>query len=145
RAHGLYFAAGSGTPDLALIGDEWAPLRLFAMPVAYRPPSLTSWAIVWGLWIAAPCAVLLHARARRMARAAHALDPALLAVAAAGLTAPLTAVRLTWLGIAPLLAIGAAARALGAPTRRAGAWAAAIAALALVPAFARSGDWPMIS
>jgi hypothetical protein len=145
RAHGLYFAAGSGTPDLALIGDEWAPLRLFAMPVANRPPSLTTWVIVWSLWIATPCAVLLHARARRMARAVHALDPALLAVAAAGLIAPLTAVRLTWLGIAPLLAIGAAARARAAPKHRASTWAAAIAALALAPAFARSGDWPMIS
>src|SRR5262249_21832549 len=43
RAHALYFAAGSTTPDLAMIVDEWAPLRLFALPLANRPPSLASW------------------------------------------------------------------------------------------------------
>jgi hypothetical protein len=145
RAHALYFAAGGATPDLAMIVDEWAPLRLFALPVANRPPTLLSWALVWGLWVATPCAVLWHARARRAARTAQPLDPALLAVAAAGLAAPLTAVRLVWLVIAPLLAIGSAARALAAPAHRASGWATALAALALVPAFARYGDWPVVS
>jgi len=145
RAHALYFAAGSATPDLAMIVDEWAPLRLFALPLANRPPTLLSWALVWGLWIATPLSVALHARARRAGRTARPLDPALLAVAAAGLAAPLAAVRLAWLGIAPLLAIGSSARALGPTARRASAWAAALAALALVPAFARFGDWPVVS
>ena len=146
RAHALYFSAGSATPDLAMIVDEWAPLRLFAVPVANRPPSQLSWAIVWALWLATPCAVWLHARAHRAGRSARALDPALLAVAAAGLAAPLAAVRLAWLGLAPLLAIGAARRALAAPARRrAGTAAAAIAAVVLLPVFAQRGDWPAIS
>jgi len=145
RAHGLFFAAGGATPDLALIVDEWGPLRLFALPMANRPPSQLTWALTWGLWIATPCAVGLHARARRAGRASRPLDPALLAVAAAALIAPLAAVRLVWLGIAPLLAIGSAARSLGATRRRASAWIAALAALALVPAFARRGDWPAVS
>jgi hypothetical protein len=145
RAHGLYLAAGSATPELSMIVDEWAPLRLFALPVANRPPSLASWAIVWALWLATPIALLLYARARRAGRASHPLDPALLAVAAAGLVAPLAAVRLAWLGIAPLLAIGQASRALAGSARRAGAWVGAAAAVLLAVAFARVGDWPVIS
>lgn len=145
RAHALYFAAGAGTPDLGQIADEWAPLHLLALPVAHLPPSPTSWAIVWALWIATPAAVLLHARARRAGRTPVALDPALLAVAALSLAAMLAAVRLVWLGIAPLLVIGQAARALDATARRAGAWATAVAAVLLAPAFARFGDWPRIS
>ncbi len=145
RAHALYLAAGADTPDLGQIADEWAPLHLLSLPVAHLPPSPTSWAIVWALWIATPAAVLWHARARRAPRAAQPLDPALLAVAATALVAMLSAVRLVWLGIAPLLAIGQAARALGATARRGGAWAAAVAAVLLAPAFARIGDWPMIS
>jgi hypothetical protein len=145
RAHGLYFAAGSATPDLAMIVDEWAPLRLFALPVANRPPSLASWAIVWALWLATPIALLWFARARRTDHTLRPLDPALLGVAAVGLVAPLAAVRLAWLGIAPLVAIARASRAVPGSARRAATWSCAGAALLLAIAFARVGDWPVIS
>ncbi len=148
--HGLYFAAGSGTPELAFVADEWAPLHLFAVPAANLPPSPLAWVLVWGLWVATPCAVGLHARARhrRETVSLPELDPALLAAAAMSLIAMLSAVRLLWLGIAPLLVIGQAASALGftaSRQRRFAAWPAAIAVALLAPAFARFGDWPMIS
>jgi hypothetical protein len=145
HAHALYFTAGRSTPELAMIVDEWAPLRLFALPLANRPPSFASWAITWALWLLAPLAVGLHARAWRTSRASDPPDPALLAAAAAGLAAPLTAVRLAWLGIAPLLVIARAWRALGGPARRLAAWACALATAAVAVAFARVGDWPAIS
>ncbi len=147
RQHGLVFAAGGSTPELAIIADEWAPLRLLALPAANLPPSPVAWAAVWGLCIATPCAVALQLRAHRQ-RGAAPPDAALLAAAALSLAAMLSAVRLSWLGITPLLAIAGAVRALARPgfaAPRTARWGAAVAALALVPAFARYGDWPMIS
>jgi hypothetical protein len=150
QPHRLYFAAGGETPALGVVADEWAPLGLFELPVPNLPPSPLAWAVVWGLLLATPWAVWLAARGRRRAPSASArtagVDPALVGVAVASLLALLSAVRLLWLGIFPLLVVGQSARALGGlRPRRAFAWAAAIAALLLVPGFARLGDWPMIS
>lgn len=149
--HRLYFAAGSETPELALVVDEWAPLRLFQLPLPSLPPSPLAWGVVWCLLVVTPCVVLRHARARgrgETSPAAEPLDPALVAVAAASLAAMLAAVRLLWLGIFPLLVVARSARALGllAPTaRRSWSGAAAVAATLLVVGFLRFGDWPMIS
>jgi hypothetical protein len=151
RPHLLYFAAGGETPALAVVADEWARLDLLELPLPNLPPSPLAWAIVWGLLLVTPLAIVLAARRRRRGPppgATSGVDPALVGVAAASLLALLFAVRFLWLGIFPLLVAGQAARALGAlPSRShpALAWAAGIAAVLLVPGFARLGDWPMIS
>jgi hypothetical protein len=150
RPHQLYFAAGRASPPLELVADEWAPVRLLELPVPNRPPSPLAWGLAWGLVAALPCAALLAARARRRAPSALAvaLDPALAGAAAASLVLLLSAVRLLWLAIVPLLLAGRLVRALReaqAPARRAPRLAAALTALLLVPAFVRLGDWPMIS
>ncbi len=151
RPHWLYFAAGGTTPALELVADEWAPVRLFELPVPKLPPSPLAWVAVWGLLLVTPCAVLLQARRRRRVAASPgvaAIDPALVALAAAGSLAPLSAVRLLWLGVFPLLLVGRCARELGpvrGASRRAISWASALAAVLLVAAFVRLGDWPMIS
>jgi hypothetical protein len=149
--HLLYFAAGGATPALGVVADEWAPLGLFQLPVPNLPPSPLAWAVVWGLLLVTPCAVFFGARRRPRASTASAtagVDPALVGVAAAALFALLAAVRLLWLGIFPLLVVGQSARALGrlpGRSRQVFAWTAGIAAVLLVPGFARLGDWPMIS
>lgn len=146
--HLLYFSAGHETPALALVADEWAPVRLFAWPRPNLPPSPLAWAVLWALLLATPCAVFWQERWHRRRGAAPAFDPAAVALAAAAFVGLLSAVRLLWLAIFPLLVLGASARALRSPrdaARPAIAWAAALAALLLVPGFLRIGDWPMIS
>jgi hypothetical protein len=148
RPHRLYFAAGGETPALEIVADEWAPVRLLALPVANLPPTPLAWAAAWALLLATPCAVWLHARAVRHEKVSNpgdGVDPALAALAAASLAGLLSAVRLAWLALVPLLVLGRAARALGRGGSRGGAWAGAAAALLLVPGFLRFGDWPMIS
>jgi hypothetical protein len=134
--HLLYLAAGDATPDLALVADEWAPLRLLALPVPNLPPSPLSWAVVWALLLATPVGFALALRRR-----SAALDPALTALAATSLAGMLGAVRLSWLAIFPLLWLGR----FGPRPRRGLAWTGALASLLLAPAFLRLGDWPMIS
>lgn len=149
--HLLYFSAGGATPALEVVADEWAPLGLFRLPVPNLPPSPLAWAVVWALLLTTAGAVFFGARRRRREPTATAIagvDPALVGVAAASLLALLTAVRFLWLGIFPLLLVGQSARALGSPSGRSRgvlAWTAGIAAVLLVPGFARLGDWPMIS
>lgn len=133
QPHLLYFRAGADTPALAMVQDEWARLIPWELPVANVPPSPLVWAIVWALLIAAPIACALRLRSRR--------DAGLVALAVVSLVGIVSAVRLTWLGIAPLLLLG---RLRGSGARRT-APALAAAAAALVPAFLVWGDWPMIS
>lgn len=149
----LFFVAGTDTPELDVVVDEWAPVALFARPLLNVPPTPLDFALVWILLIATPLVgiALLRARARRDAGDRRAIvaavDPALWAVAAASLIGMVSAVRLLWLGFFALLAIGQAARVLiGGPRRPAIArTAAAVCSLALVPGFFQFGDWSMIS
>ncbi len=149
--HLLYFAAGSATPELAVVADEWAIVNLFQLPVPNLPPSPLAWAVVWSLLLLTLMSVFLGLRARARAPDAHSaagIDPALLALAAVSLLALLSAIRLLWLGIVPLLLIGHVARAQGlfeGRPARVFSWAAAATAVALVPGFIALGPWPMIS
>jgi len=139
--HRAWLAAGSETPDLLRVADEWLPVALFAWPSSDLPPSPLTWALVWVFVVAVP---LLGVGALRVWRAGRSgIDPALLGLAFASLVAMLTAVRFTWLGIFPLLALVASARdRLGAPPAR---WLAAALAAAGAAAFVGIGAWPMIS
>jgi hypothetical protein len=151
--HLLYFTAGEETPDLSVVADEWAPVALLQLPLPNLPPTPLSWIMAWGLVIATPFAAWLLLQALRtppLERKAARPDPALIALAGAALIGMLSAVRLLWLAIFPLLLVGAALRQRAVDRGEAGprpiaALAAALVSLALVPGFLYHGDWPMIS
>ena len=142
--HLLYLGAGVETPALEVVVDEWLSLSLFQLPPANLPPSLLCWVVVWGLVVLTPWAAIRQLRAWR---AGGGADPALAALALVSLVGLLSAVRLLWLGIFPLLFLVDCARAQGLfPERR--RWGPAFCAgfaLLLLPAFVAIGDWPMIS
>ena len=143
-SHLLYLNAGGDTPALAVVIDEWASVSLWRLPPANLPPSLLSWGIVWILLLITPVAAVREFRAWRSGGGA---DPALAALAIVSLVGLLSAVRLLWLGIFPLLFLGHCARAHGILAKRSRLVPALIAvfALLLLPAFVWLGDWPMIS
>ena len=104
--HLAYFAAGTETPALTRVADEWARLDPFRLPVSNLPPSPLAWGLVWGLLVATPAAALwatLRWRRGAGSEAESEVDPALVALAGASLLALLLAVRFLWLGIFPLL------------------------------------------
>lgn len=146
--HLEWFRAGAETPPLGLVADEWARLDLLRAPVANLPPSPLAWGLVWALLLLAVALALRAAPRWRRGSGEADADPALVAVAGASLAAMLLAVRFLWLGIFPLLLVARAGtaqlRARRVP-RAALASATAAAAVLLVPAFVRLGDWPMIS
>jgi hypothetical protein len=148
--HRAWLAAGVETPSLLRVADEWLPLVPWRLPAPGLPPSPLAWGLFWLLLVATPLAAAWGLRRWRRAGAGAAprddLDPALLALAAASLAAPLVAVRFLWLAVFPLLLLARALRAGACAERRgarAGAWAAAALALWLAPASLRLGDWPI--
>jgi hypothetical protein len=134
--HLLYFAAGVETPALGMVLDEWAPVALGQLPTPRVPPSLLAWATLWTLLLLTPVAGLRRLRADRR-------DTPLVALSLVSLLAALSAVRLLWLGVVPLLLLGRTVR--GARHTVALRWTAAVAAALLAPAFFVWGDWPMVS
>ena len=152
--HLAYWSAGQESPTLGRVADEWTRVQLFAWPVAGLPPSLLTWGIYWCLWGLTPVALLVTLAAAWRSRKNEAAepsspDPALAAMAAAALLAPLFGVRFLWLGILPLLLLAQASRLLptraGPPGTGPLAWIAAAASIGLALAFVRVGPWPMIS
>ncbi len=148
--HFAYFASGGETPNLLRVADEWLPVSLFGLPVPRLPPSPLAWFLVWGC-IASVGLGAAHAWRERFGKApAWGLDPALLALAVVSIAMMLTAVRFLWLGIFPLLLLAEILRARRAQDANrqpkvATALLAALAAAAILAAFVRVGDWPMIS
>jgi hypothetical protein len=151
--HLAWFVAGSRTPALLRVADEWVRVDPLHWPAPGLPPSPLSWAIVWGLLLGSGVVLGRWLSRRRSAadRAGDAaagdagVDPALAGVAVASLAALLTAVRFLWLGIFPLLLILRATRGALAPGRRPSPrLATAGAALLLLPAFVHRGDWSWI-
>lgn len=134
--HRLYFAAGQRTPALELVRDEWAPVDPFALPVANVPPSPLAFASVWLLLVATPVAAAALLRGRRRGLT-------LVVLAAVSWVGLLSAVRLLWLGLVPLLLIGRSLQ--GVARRPALRWGTGVVAALLLPAFVGWGDWPMIS
>ena len=150
RPHLAWWVAGSETPELSRVGDEWTPVDLFSFPLPGLPPTPLAWVVFWGLIIACVGVGFYALRAWRQGEREGAesppIDPALAAISVLALALPLVAVRFLWLGIFPLLLIGQAIRArskLG-ESGRATPWLAACAGLLLWPAFLQFGDGPMI-
>lgn len=142
--HLAWLAAGSTTPALGRVADEWLAVDPFRLPVSHLPPSPLSWGLVWGLLAGTPVAAFLAARGWRRGAddAAAGTDPALVALAAVSLVALLSAVRFLWLGIFPLLLVARSVRSARSGVAR---WAVTGATVLLVPAFVLLGPWPMLS
>ncbi len=137
RAHLVYFAAGRSTPSLERVRDDWAPLRLFELPVGPQP-SMMGWLLAWGLALGLACLIVLW-----LARARKNLDPAKLAISLVAMIVMFSAVRFLWLGIFPLLLFADIARAPERAVRRT-RWAAAAACL-LAAGFVKLGESPRIT
>ncbi len=139
-----YLRAGSQTPDLEQVSDEWARFAAFSLPLENLPPSPLCWALVWFLLLATPLAI--GAWLRRLHGGRHRepdLDPALIGISLCSLVAMLAAVRFVWLGVFPLWLLAQALRA--APRAQLQRAPLALATAALLPAFMWLGDWPFLS
>ena len=152
QPHLAFFVAGSETPTLGRVADEWAPVDLFALPPVDLPPSLLSWLVLWVLVSSTACVVVWAIRTRLRARSAGEAaapldavpaDPAIVAMALLGCALPLVAVRFQWLGVLPLLLLCDVGRRGGFAAT--GLWTQAAATVLLVPAFMLVGPWPMVS
>jgi hypothetical protein len=147
-ALGVALSASSSMLGSQLVLDEWRPFEFFAWPVPNLPPSALGFAAVWGIALAFVWAALRALRVWRSDERSRAADPALLGVALASFAAMSRASRFIWLAVFPLLFVLRSARAAPggrAPGGALGAAPAALAALALAPAFLRFGDWSMVA
>jgi len=143
-----FFVAGAETPDLKVVGDEWASVDLFATPVSNLPPTPEVWGLLWLLLLALIGLTALSALSRDRWQY---LNWPLCAVGWASALGMLSAVRLNWLGFVVALAVVHMGRVCSADT----SWPAPsltirramglLAALALLGSFWRWGDWLMIS
>jgi hypothetical protein len=155
ESHLAYFSAGVDTPALSRVGDEWAPIELFRFPVASLPPSPLAWSLIWVLVVGSvvACASALRGwRRETKPDPAPAIDPALVSLTLVSLVAMWIAVRFSWLAIFPLLLLAESGRRTTwfRATRFRGSsrplhWAAAAAALLMLPGFLRFGIWPAIT
>lgn len=149
EAYSPYLASGASTPTLTVVYDEWTPLGLLRLPSAESMPNVLDWLLLWGLLLGTLAGITVWLlRGRNADAALRQLDPALIAVTCASWVAIMTAVRFQWLAIFPLLLVvqienGRDRRLERLPSAR--AWAPAIVALMLVPAFLVAGSWPMLA
>jgi hypothetical protein len=142
-AYLAYFAAGDSTPDLSVVGDEWTPLHLFSLPRSNSPPAPVVWGIFWLLLPAVALTALRALHSWRDDDESRWVDPALLALAAAGWVAGLLAVRFSWLACFALLLLARTSR--HAPRPAITSSVAAAGSLLLVPGYLVLGDWPFLS
>lgn len=145
--HVAYFSAGTASPELGTISDEWRAADLLSAPLANLPPGPTAWVLLWFLVLATPIAGL-HTLRRWRRGEVDGPPAALLGLAGAGLVASIFAVRFLWLGVFPLLllanALRVARRDAAAPGWRTAAAVSACSVLVLA-GFVQRGDWKMIS
>jgi len=153
-AHLAYFQAGRETLELTAVIDEWGPTNLLAWPRPGLPPSLAAWLVCWLGLIGTLGAAVVFARERtsRSGKVDFRIDPALLALAAAGIAAALVASRFLWLGV---FALATSATLATRPSEHAPAVArrpsrlatAAVVAFTLAAAIlhAQAGDWRMVT
>ncbi len=150
-AHWAYFAAGGETLSLGAVSDEWRPTNLFALPRPRLPPTWGGWI---ACWLSLVGLVFAGHRCFREARAAtppdqRKVDPAMLAIAAAGLAAAIFASRFLWLGLFALAVGGALSAHAGRPRSTRFRWGLqgvlAISLVGLSGLHFQAGDWPLVS
>ena len=143
RAYAAWWLAGSSTPSLGRVLDEWSRVNPFAWPQPTLPPTPVAWLIVWALLVGV---ALLAPRAIASLRGTprpDRLDPAAVGAAGIALLLMLGAVRFLWLGFFPLLLIARAVAPVLARPRT--SWALAAAAALCTASFLRWGDWPLVT
>ncbi len=151
RAHLAYAMSGTNTLALEAVIDEWGPTNLLAWPIPFLPPTVAAWLMCWlgVIGTLAACALWLRERTLRRGPRDAAVDPVLLALAAAGLVAAVMASRFLWLGLFSLALIGSIARRFERPeTSHRSAWLAGALVLFVLASSAlhvSSGDWPLVS
>ena len=150
--HIAYIAAGTESPTLDRVADEWTRFTPFALPASRVPPSLLVWGLLWLFILTTPVLALLALRRptapSSMEWNRENVDPALVGVALIFLLGTLSAVRFTWLGFFPLLLIFAylGQRLHKEPRRKpVWEWGGAAGMALLLPTFFWLGPWPMMS
>lgn len=143
--HADLFAVAGATPALDIVVDEWARLDPFQWPVAALPPSPLVWLLFWGLALATVTLAFgaLRARVAGRVRPEDSGSFGRIVLALGSLAAMLAAVRFSWMGVFPLLAVAGAFRPRAAATG--GRVALGLVGAVALVAFVRIGDWPMIS
>ncbi|MBW2292223.1 MAG: hypothetical protein JRG94_07910 [Deltaproteobacteria bacterium] len=159
KPHIAYLIAGSETPSLARVADEWIGVAPFRLPQLGAHPTPMTWIVFWLLALGIAVAVMLAAR--RLSRAERGdppkVEPVLIALSGLWLIASLSAERFLWLGIFPLLLLSSMlssmlgsllssqSNASSARRDRTTLGSSAACALLLMIGFAKFGDWPGIS
>jgi hypothetical protein len=159
--HLAYVVAGTETPSLTRVADEWTPFAALAIPQPGGLIKPMTWVVYWllvsGCLIAAIGPFIVRSNDQQSSRLRA--SPGLVALSLLGIVAPLIAVRFLWLGIFPLLLLSTPlGRLLGAPTdgdRGSNTernlrplfivGSATAAATLLIVGFSKFGDWPAIS
>ncbi|MEZ7980409.1 MAG: hypothetical protein QMC74_12045 [Myxococcota bacterium] len=150
-AHLAYIVAGDDTLALSAVSDEWGPSNLFGWPKANLPPTWAAWIVCW----IGVVATLLGARRllselrRGIPKQDRSIDPAILALAVAGMTGAILASRFLWLVLLPLAVGGALLFRRATPRLEAPRpIATVLICLALMGASALhfwAGDWVLVS
>lgn len=141
-AYAPYLRAGSSTPSLGRVGDEWVPLGLLAGPSGSQP-SLFVWVAVWLLLLGLVALIACtFVRWRRGLPSPVALEDLMLAGIALGFMS--WAVRFVWLSFLPIVTLVRAAPA-GFWSSRRMTWGGPMAATAILVGFLFWGDWRAVS
>ncbi len=155
-AHLAYLQSGEETLALRAVADEWGPTNLLAWPLPNLPPTWAAWVVSW------VCVVIvvwggirmLGELRRGLRPEERSVDPALWALAVAGMIAALLASRFLWLEIfalavgGALLFRGRRSRSLsaGQPPIRCGRTAlTGVAVVLAVGLHLLVGDWVLVS
>jgi hypothetical protein len=137
--HLAYFAADAETMSIGRVADEWSGLHPFRWPSPGLPPGPLELLVWWGLAIGTVMTLALSLWRRER----QTLDPALGALAIAGLVAPLFGVRFLWLGFLPLALLASASAAI--PRRQHVQPGASVLGVGLAIGFFSLGPWSSIS
>jgi hypothetical protein len=137
-AYAPYLRAGSSTPSLGRVGDEWTSLGLLTWPAGSQP-SLFVWIGAW-LLLLGLLALVAQTLVRQRRGLPARVDGMDLVFAAIAFGFMALAVRFVWLSILPLIAFARAGR-VGFWSSRAASWAAAGVAMAILVGFLVLGDW----
>lgn len=151
KAHLAYFMAGDETPGLGTVIDEWGPTNLLAAPLPNLPPTWAAWLVCWLCVVATAWGTWRLLSELRVATrpSERTIDPALLALAVAGIAAAVLASRFLWLGIFAVAVGGVLVARVAAVSAGMTRWlfrsVAAIGLLAACGLYFSVGDWVLVS
>jgi len=137
-AYAPYLRAGSSTPSLGRVGDEWASLGLLAWPAGSQPSPFVwigAWLLLLGL-----LGLVVQVLIRRRRRLPVRVDGMDLVFAAIAFGFMMLAVRFVWLSILPLIVFARAGHGGFWSSRRV-SLAVAGGAMAMLVGFLIWGDW----